>query len=98
MYTPGTTGIPKGAMLTHGNFLAQLPVTEHFDITDEDVRLSHLPFSHVFGLSADLFASALFGTTIAISHTFVLTVHTITYIWRLWTVRNLSARHSSTEC
>ncbi|HPJ38521.1 MAG TPA: long-chain fatty acid--CoA ligase [Spirochaetota bacterium] len=70
VYTPGTTGIPKGAMLTHGNFLAQLPVTEHFDITDEDVRLSHLPFSHVFGLSADLFASALFGTTIAISHTF----------------------------
>lgn len=70
VYTPGTTGIPKGAMLTHGNFIAQVPVTEHFDITDEDIRLSHLPFSHVFGLSADLFASALFGTTIAISHTF----------------------------
>lgn len=70
VYTPGTTGIPKGAMLSHGNFLAQVPVAEHFDITDQDVRLSHLPFSHVFGLSADLFASALIGTSIAISHTF----------------------------
>lgn len=70
IYTPGTTGVPKGVMLTHGNFLAQIPVTEHFDINSDDIRLSHLPFSHVFGLSADLFASALIGTPMAISHTF----------------------------
>jgi long-chain acyl-CoA synthetase len=57
-------------MLTHGNFIAQTPVTEHFDITADDIRPPHLPYSHVFGLSADLFASALIGTTIAISHTF----------------------------
>ncbi len=87
-YTPGTTGVPKGAMLTHGNFIAQVPVTDHFDITADDIRLSHLPYSHVFGLSADLFASALIGTTIAISHTFDTEE----------IVRDISAVHPTVMC
>jgi len=70
VYTAGTMGIPKAVMLTHGNFLAQAPLEELFDITPNDTRQSHLPFSHVFGLSSDLFATALIGSKIAISHTF----------------------------
>ena len=70
VYTPGTMGIPKAVMLTHGNFIAQSPLAELFDITTGDTRQSHLPFSHVFGLSSDLFASGLIGSKIAISHTF----------------------------
>ena len=70
VYTPGTTGIPKAAMLTHGNFIAQSPLAGLFDITSKDIRHSHLPFSHVFGLSSDLFASALIGSKIAISRSF----------------------------
>ncbi len=70
VYTAGTMGIAKAVMLTHGNFLAQSPLEDLFDITADDTRQSHLPFSHVFGLSSDLFASALIGSKMAISHTF----------------------------
>lgn len=70
VYTAGTMGIPKAVMLTHGNFIAQLPLAELFDIKVNDTRQSHLPFSHVFGLSSDLFATASIGSKIAISHTF----------------------------
>ncbi|MCX7678767.1 MAG: long-chain fatty acid--CoA ligase [Spirochaetes bacterium] len=70
VYTAGTMGIPKGAMLSHGNFIAQIPLAELFHITANDVRHSHLPFSHVYGLSCDLFASALIGSKIAITSSF----------------------------
>lgn len=70
VYTAGTMGIPKAAMLSHGNFIAQVPLSELFNITPADVRHSHLPFSHVYGLSSDLFASALIGSKIAISSSF----------------------------
>lgn len=70
IYTPGTTGIPKGALLTHGNFLAQRRLLELFRVTDKDVRLAHLPFSHVFGLSADLFSAVVTGSLLCIMKSF----------------------------
>ena len=70
IYTPGTTGIPKGALLTHGNFLAQRRLLELFRVTDRDVRLAHLPFSHVFGLSADLFSATATGSLLCIMKSF----------------------------
>jgi long-chain acyl-CoA synthetase len=49
-YTSGTTGDPKGAMLTHGNFAAGLAGTEAagIDLRNTDVHLSYLPLAHVF--------------------------------------------------
>ncbi len=51
VYTSGTTGNPKGAMLTHGNMTAALDAANHqfpqFTPPD-DVFLSFLPLSHVF--------------------------------------------------
>ena len=51
VYTSGTTGSPKGAMLTHGNMTAALDAANHqfpqFTPPD-DVFLSFLPLSHVF--------------------------------------------------
>ncbi len=70
IYTPGTTGVPKGALLTHSNFLAQRTVIDLFQISHKDVRLAHLPFSHVFGLSADLFSSGATGALLAIVKSF----------------------------
>ncbi len=70
IYTPGTSGISRGALLTHGNFLSQKGALDTFGFNENDVRLAHLPFSHIFGLSADLFTSAYTGSIMAISTTF----------------------------
>jgi long-chain acyl-CoA synthetase len=70
LYTLGSEGVFKGAMLSHGNFIAQKGVTGFIDMDSDDIRLAHLPFSHVFGLSADLFSSALIGSAMAICSSF----------------------------
>ncbi len=49
VYTSGTTGVPKGVMLSHENFLVNVEdATSVLPLTDRDVVLSFLPLSHVF--------------------------------------------------
>lgn len=53
-YTGGTTGIPKGAMLTHGNLYANVQQTVAWvnNITPgEDVMIGVLPLFHVFAMA-----------------------------------------------
>ena len=50
-YTGGTTGTPKGAMLTHANLSSnaqQVDLIDPFDRTERDVILGALPLFHVF--------------------------------------------------
>lgn len=52
-YTSGTTGVPKGALLTHGNMIAvSTAVVQYIDtiggLTNEDIHMSYLPMAHVF--------------------------------------------------
>ncbi len=62
-YTGGTTGVPKGAMLTHRNIYANaLQSYGHFPKSDEHRRmLSVLPFFHVFAMTATLNISVMGG-------------------------------------
>lgn len=49
VYTSGTTGEPKGAMLMHGNFVSNaLTARPLLEIRNDDLELSFLPLCHVF--------------------------------------------------
>jgi len=49
VYTSGTSGEPKGVMLTHANLLSNVRATKvGLELSPEDVALSFLPLSHVF--------------------------------------------------
>lgn len=52
LYTSGTSGRPKGVMLTHGNLAANMrQIDQWVDFTDQDVMLGVLPQFHSFGLT-----------------------------------------------
>ncbi|KAL4469388.1 hypothetical protein ABPG74_004641 [Tetrahymena malaccensis] len=46
-YTSGTTGLPKGAMLSHKNFISIIPSLGEIDINENDSQLCYLPLPHV---------------------------------------------------
>jgi len=48
-YTSGTTGVPKGAMISHKGILADISalIATDLDITEKDVHLSYLPLAHI---------------------------------------------------
>jgi fatty-acyl-CoA synthase len=52
MYTSGTTGRPKGAMLTHGNlWWNNVNALHSFDVLSDDVTLTVAPLFHIGGLN-----------------------------------------------
>jgi len=68
-YTSGTTGDPKGALITHANLVAAVANLECSDIDDftaEDVHLSYLPLPHIFERVVQLNVFA-FGAAVGFS-------------------------------
>jgi long-chain acyl-CoA synthetase len=64
VYTSGTTGPPKGVVLTHANAMSVCQVCEELEfVTPDEVSYLYLPLAHVFGLTVPL-ASFDQGTTI----------------------------------
>ncbi len=65
LYTTGTTGDPKGVMLTHENLLFAADASATFrNMTPRDVIYGGLPLTHVFGLASTLMAGTLAGACI----------------------------------
>ncbi|HZU33612.1 MAG TPA: AMP-binding protein, partial [Candidatus Angelobacter sp.] len=62
IFSSGSTGDPKGVMLTHYNVLANIrQMTQVFAFTSEDKLLGVLPFFHAFGFTVTLWLTGIHG-------------------------------------
>ncbi len=66
LYTSGTTGRPKGVMLSHRNLVTNtIDALESLEITPSDLHLSWLPLSHSFERTAGYYIMLHAGVSIA---------------------------------
>jgi long-chain acyl-CoA synthetase len=65
-YTGGTTGVSKGAILTHGNIVANILqagewIDKQIDKDASEIIITPLPLYHIFSLTANLFIFSSIG-------------------------------------
>ncbi|MGO9173531.1 MAG: AMP-dependent synthetase/ligase [Rhodomicrobium sp.] len=81
VYTSGTTGRPKGVMLSHGNVVSDvLGVLERIEAAPNDLYLSFLPLSHTLERTAGYYLPIAAGSTVAFARSAALLsedLHTI---------------------
>ena len=71
VYTSGTTGVPKGATLSHGNVIFTMQAKRRYlGIPPEDRLLLFLPLYHCFGQNAILNAGLGAGATLVLHRAF----------------------------
>jgi fatty-acyl-CoA synthase len=71
MYTSGTTGRPKGAMLTHGNLLwNNVNAFLAYDSSVDDVTLVCAPLFHIGGLNVTMLSALMKGATVVLMRAF----------------------------
>ncbi len=64
LYTSGTTGVPKGAMLRHSNIVrTSIATAELMRMTSDDVFLVAVPLSHIFGMGPSILTAVSSGAS-----------------------------------
>ncbi|MBF8270365.1 MAG: acyl-CoA synthetase (AMP-forming)/AMP-acid ligase II [Gammaproteobacteria bacterium] len=62
LFSSGSEGIPKGVMLSHRNFMANLKqISDVLNTEDSDIIMATLPLFHAFGLTATTFMPLIEG-------------------------------------
>jgi long-chain acyl-CoA synthetase len=65
VYTSGTTGLPKGVMLSHGNILADAHAgLQRIPVYPDDLFLSFLPLSHTFERTVGYYIPIMAGACV----------------------------------
>ncbi len=68
MYTSGTTGNPKGVMLTHGNLVSNCTAALNVaPVLADDVFLNWLPYSHIYARTCDHYQSMAAGVVMCLA-------------------------------
>ena len=63
-FSSGTTGLPKGVMLTHANLLSNLHQIVHaHEVSDRDLFINQLPFFHIYGMTVLMGNAIMAGAT-----------------------------------
>ncbi|MFD1659466.1 4-coumarate--CoA ligase family protein [Streptomyces caeni] len=104
-YSSGTTGIPKGVMLTHRSIATNLAQLEPLATTGPDERiLAVLPFFHIYGLTALMNAPLRLGAAVVVLprfdlETFLAAIekHRITHLYVAPPIVLALAKHPAVE-
>ncbi|MBB5801898.1 fatty-acyl-CoA synthase [Saccharothrix ecbatanensis] len=99
MYTSGTTGRPKGAMLTHGNITWNtVNVLVDVDLASDEVTLVVAPLFHTAGLNMTCLPTLIKGGTVVLMSAFdaaevleQIETHRVTYMFGVPTMYNAIA-------
>src|SRR5438874_2619782 len=81
-YTSGSTGDPKGVILTHANLLANIrSIGEAVQLTSEDVGISWLPLYHDMGLIGAWLTLLHFGTPLSVMSPLAFLTRPERWLW-----------------
>ncbi len=83
-YTSGSTGSPKGVVLTHDNLLANIrAIGEAVQVTPRDVFVSWLPLYHDMGLISAWLASLYFGNPLVVMSPLEFLARPARWLWTI---------------